>query len=274
MDKRKNLIKIVYHDGMISYYYRNDNIWIEVTDATSKLSRKCFRHTTLIEKSEEILKVILDEFSNGLGVDIIYTGDDDNYLYLLSTIKNKFPNANFSCVSCVRHGKISAAFSGLCGSGKTTLINAICKYLGEKWEMSENELFTTYKAANGQMLFYELKGVALDDDPLKIDKIVTVLETQGLDVLIYCIGIHKLHSIELEILDKIRCSHAKLKIIAVRTQSVYADEEAMGEEISRLLNGIKVIPVLAADYKTRVGNIEAYGIDNVVNYFFGGKSNG
>lgn len=272
MAEKRNSVKIVCRDGEISYYCKNiDNAWIEVKDHTSELSRSAFKYTSLTEKSEDIVRVIDKEYnSDGLGVDIIYIGDDENYMSLELSIKNKFPYKN---ITYVRQKKISAVFAGILGSGKTTLIEAIGKYTSAVWETNANEMFTVYKDASQQMEFYELSGFDgwNDSSISQVINTVTELEANGLDEFVYCINSSssKIFYIEQKIIKEIKASHPQIKLLILCTKSITADSETFAEEMSELFDGVKVIPILAIDYKTRVGTIEAYGLDDAVNYILG-----
>ena len=123
----------------------------------------------------------------------------------------------------------------------------------------------------------QLKNLHYSDNMIyeiaeKAKKAVDRLAELGLTTFIYCVGTPKFEQLEQDLIFYVRNNYPAVKILVVFTRSTHSDDQQCVDEISQYLEGIKVIPVLAVEMKTRGGGIiSAYGLDNVDRYIFEGK---
>ena len=97
------------------------------------------------------------------------------------------------------------------------------------------------------------------------------LARSGITALIYCLGTAKIESLEEKLLFFVRGKYPGIKILVVLTQSVEEEQALYVEQLSRNLDGIKVIAALAMDMKTRGGVVSSYGLDDIDRFIFEGK---
>ena len=73
---------------------------------------------------------------------------------------------------------------------------------------------------------------------------------------------------EEELIHFVANNYSSVKIILALTQYLDEEQTAFPEQLSEQLDGIRVVPLLAKDLKTREGTISAFGLDKLEHYIF------
>ena len=94
------------------------------------------------------------------------------------------------------------------------------------------------------------------------------LAKSNITTFVYCLGTKKIEALEEELISFARDNYPDIKILVVLTQFVDEEQDKYVEQLSADLEGVKVIPVLAMDKKTRHGVVSAYGLDDIERYIF------
>ncbi len=267
----RNKVKIVCNKNInsISYYFQNENSeWIRVSNS-SELSRKEYTYTTIKEKVFDILKIINEIYNPGSrGVDLYFEGSDDEFNIICKTLDSNYSQENIMC----HQNKMKIAVAGKIRSGKTTLIGELGKLLNVHYDNTQSTDYIVYNDKKGNIQWYELKGIDLGKENIEQTiSIIDELVNKGLTTFVYCFGTSKIEKLEEKIILHVRNNYPQIKILVVLTSCVYDEAPSLAEQVSKSINQVKVIPVLAKELKTRGGIIPAFGLEQIVKYIFEGR---
>lgn len=277
---KRNAIRVVCNPYMnkMSYYFRNELKEWDVLSGNSPLSRRYFRNTSIAERSVEILHKI-DEIYNrkNKGVDILFEGTVENYNLILEAIKNSFTDRDIRC----KLGTTKIAVVGKKSVGKTFLIDGLEDLQGFKYSKTEEKDFIKYADECNRAEWYEVGGIDLGKENVeKAFKTVEELSKEGLSSVIYCISAitGRIEEMEKAFIGRIVNSFVGLKIMLVLTMCYIDDIQEIVDEIEKITDQVKIVPVLAKEYKTglkdRNGNsltITPFGLEEVSMFVFEGR---
>ena len=274
---KRNTMKMVCNpfNNNISYYLKNELGEWDVLSGNSPLSRRYFTDTSIRERSAEILSKI-DEVYNrkNKGVDILFEGSDESYEIMQKTIHKLFPDRDIRCQ--LRITKI--AVMGKKAAGKTFLIEGLEELQGLSYSKTVEKKFIKYEDKYNHAEWYEINGIDLGRGNVeKAFETVKKLSKEGLSTVIYCISAtsNRIEKIEKDLIRKIEESFAELKVMIVLTMCYKDDIQEPIDEIEKITDQVKLIPVLAKPYKTgmkdRTGNpvvIPQFGLEDVSQFVF------
>ena len=266
----RNQIKIVsdIKRQSLAFYLKNEADMWHLVSNDSILSRKEYICATIQSKAVDIIQVISSVYNPGnRGVDISFEGEETDFILLRDVIDSQFAESNITCYM----QKTLIAVAGKIGAGKTTLIKGFGKYKDVSFNCYEKD--GNHVFADGEtVLWYEIPGIDFGGENLaKAKNALEELAQSGLTTFIYCLGTNKIEPLEEKLILYVRDTYPEIKILVVLTKSVGVEQTLDIEQISANLEGIKVIPTLAMDMKTRGGPVLAHGLDNVDRYIFEGK---
>lgn len=302
---KRNSIRIISNQETRTVFYHIKNEadqWVHV-DRSSPLSRKEYTETSFRESAEKIMKTIDDIYDTGnRGVDLEIKCTNDEFTYLSELIVKNYDNINIldtlkeptrqSEPTCSnediekvnknetekdadilrKQNKMQVAFVGKSDSETRTLMKALAELNHVEFLESNKSDYTLYKNLEKGQLWYEVAGIDIGKTNVeKADTTIKRLIHEGLDVLIYCFSTNGVGDAEKKILCSIKNDFPNVRILAVLTSCVDEDPTVFTERMSNHLDGIKVLPVLAKDIKTRCGIIKAYGIEDISRFIYGGK---
>lgn len=258
----RNRIKIVSQNDptLLRFFFMGENgKWCPAPNS-SILSRKIFADSKIKDKSREIVSTINAIYNVGKrGIDIFFEGSEDDFLLLQEEVNQYFPKEN---INCILKSKIIGIVVGKADSGKTTLIEELANFTGDNITATEEKGITTYNSNSTSSQWYELPGLevgAANFNQIK-NSFAALVETKN-TTLIYCCRSNKIESAEVGFIRFVSEAYPHVKTILVLTQYVEEDGNEVSKLMSNVLGGIKVIPVLARNIKTRNGTIEPYGLD-------------
>lgn len=277
----RNKIRIVSNPlaKHISYYYKNElNEW-NTFSSSSPLSRNYFTETIMNEKANEIV-VKLDEIYNrkNKGLDITYEGDEEGYKIFQRAIKDNLKGRNVLC----HMGCTKVIVTGKVGSGKTTLIKQMEKKNGISYNIKIFDDYYLYKDTNNTE-WYEIKGIDFGRENIEkayanICKIVK--DTSAM--IVYCIhsSNRRIEESESKFILNLISTFPELAGMIVLTHCV--NKKGLNDfidEIEKLTDQIKVVPVLAEDYMLDMEDertnkpiiLKAFGLDKLAEYIFEGR---
>ena len=266
-----NQIKIVSNTKKraLAFYMKNELQEWRLISNDSILSRKEYINSSIEDRVEDIVHEINSVYNPGKrGVDIFFDGEEKDFLLLKKTIDSHFSQNNITCVM----QKVRIAVAGKVGAGKSTLIKSFSVFKGEAFHCYENDGVLQYSDDSGTVIWYEIPGIDFGAENLaNTKKAFEKLARSGITALIYCLGTAKIESLEEKLLFFVRGKYPGIKILVVLTQSVEEEQALYVEQLSRNLDGIKVIAALAMDMKTRGGVVSSYGLDDIDRFIFEGK---
>ncbi len=267
----RNRMKIVSNQNSksLAYYLMNEQGHWNLVSKYSELSRQKYTSAKLSEQGTEILSVIARDYNvGGRGVSIQFEGSKEEFRHLQQCIERLFPNQEILC----EHQNSVIVVSGKLKTGKSILIEGMCNSTGDSPNVIIHETFTEYSTENSHVTWYETKGIDLGKENVKAAKhTISQLAECGMTSFIYCLSSDKIEKLEESLLDYIQQNYPSVKILVVLTLSLDDESTIYANQLSQHLNGIRVIPVLAKAYKTKYGQIEAYGLDEVSKYLFEGR---
>lgn len=307
----RNKIKIVSNKSlkMVSYYIQNEDLeWIPV-DKSSPLSRKEYIEISLKDNAEKVIRTIDEIYNVGdRGVDIQFEGSDDEYTNICSVTSRNGSIVNISGENCKQekgefpknisadhhvtnnvlekkagdtnvdmnisfeHKKSQLIVAGKIKSGKTVFIEEFCKFSNIRYSKRETNEYMQYTSADGNTTWYELKGIDLGKEHITAyEKTLEKIVSETMTVYIYCISTSKIESTEEKMIMDFKSKHPGVKILIVLTSYIEDDALLVAEQISKQVNGVRVIPILAREKKTRQGIIPSFGLDSVSQYIYGGR---
>lgn len=267
----RNQIKIVSNAKRqsLAFYMKNEADEWRLVSNDSALSRKAYIGTTIQSRAVDIVRVIHTVYNPGnRGVDIFFEGEEKDFLLLKDTVDRQFSESNITCVM----QKTLVAVAGKIGAGKTSLIKGFWNYKDISFNCCEKDGIFVFTDDDEAVVWYEIPGIDFGaENVIKARKTFEKLAKSGLTTFIYCLGTNKIEAAEEDFIFFVRNKYPEIKILVVLTQSVDDEQALYVEQLSGNLDGIKVIPTLAMDMKTRGGVVSAYGLDDIDRYIFEGK---
>ncbi len=272
---KRNAIRVVCnpYTSKMSYYFRNEIGEWDVLSGSSPLSRKYYTNASIAEKASEILMKI-DEIYNrkNRGVDILFEGTNENYELILNTIKESFKERDISC----KLGTTKIAVIGKQAVGKSLLIEGLENLHGFKYSKIKEQAYLRYVDECNHAEWYELNGIDLGKGSVEMAyETIKKLSEEGLSVVIYCISATsgKIEEIEKKLIRKIADGFAELKVMIVLTMCYKEDVQDVINEIEKITNQVKLVPVLAKEYKTKCKDkkIDPFGLEDVSAFAFEGR---
>ena len=275
---KRNTIRVVCnpYTNKISYYLKNELGEWNVFSGNSPLSRKYYRNTSIAERSVEILRKI-DEIYNrkNKGVDILFEGTLENYNLILEVIKNSFTERDITC----KLGTTKIAVVGKKSVGKTFLIDGLEDLQGFKYSKTEEKDFVKYVDECNHAEWYEINGI--DSGKHNVEetfKTIERLSKEGLSLVIYCILANRIQNSDEDFIRKIVNSFVELKIMIVLTMCYDDNTQKYVAEIKKIMDPVKIVPVLAKEYKTGLKNksgdsliVPPFGLEDVSSFVFEGR---
>lgn len=266
----RNKIKIVANQeaGTVAYYFRNENgEWIRVSSA-SLLSKRGFRYTTMKEKAREILAAINEEYNYGeRGIDILFEGADEEFLTLCTVITNHFSGENMIC----RASRLKIAVAGKVGAGKRILVEELSWLNNIQFQQKEESGYTVFQDKMGAVEWYVLEGIEIGKENVaQTQAALDKLALEGISVFIYCVASSKIETLEEELVIHMRDTYGSVRPLVLLTQGIDMDAVRYADVLSERLGGVKVMPILARDKKTRGGVVPAFGLKEASKYIFEG----
>ena len=194
---------------------------------------------------------------------------------------------------------LNMVIMGKTGAGKSTLLNAI---LGEKLAPTgkgqavtkENKIYSKklmlplgaendefYSLVSKNVNLYDTVGLEVDQEITNSTLedlqrlIVEAKETEknrDITIVLFCVNYRssRFETYEIELIKKLSIEY-EIPFVLVLTQCIDDDEGELERQIKKDLPELKIIRVLAENYKTKGGVIEAYGItellrESILNY--------
>lgn len=263
----RNRVKIVHQQDSqrTSYFSQNEaGNWVPVP-SDSILSRNMFTQGAFIEKIPGILWAINDNYNLAArGVDIVFEGPKDAMTALLACIETSFHDQN---IECQRKRMVVVAGKG--GSGKTTLIKALFKFLGYQYEKSRDVGHTCYTGNGGLTVFSEVDSIDIGIETLdRAGQAIRSLGKARASSLIYCIPTDRIEQTECDFLDALHHDMPNLGMVLALTCCLYDDPSSIVRKIKESVPYAKIQPVLARERRLRGIVMEPYGLDKIVEGIF------
>lgn len=264
----RNQVKIVSDKDTktLAFYFMNEQQkWCAVSNS-SVLSRKEYVTASIKERSSDIVDVINRIYNVGnRGVDIYFEGPVKDFHVLKETLSEEFSNKNIICY--IQQSIIAVA--GKVQSGKTTLIFGLGGYKGKSYHYTDVDGIATYTDDEGTTIWYEIPGIDIGkENVIAVRESFERLAKKGVTTFIYCLRTSKIEPLEEELIHFVANNYSSVKIILALTQYLDEEQTAFPEQLSEQLDGIRVVPLLAKDLKTREGTISAFGLDKLEHYIF------
>lgn len=277
---KRNTVKMVCnpYTNRMSYYFRNELGEWEVLSSDSPLSRQYYTNTTVSEKVQEILEKI-DEIYNrkNKGLDILFEGTNENYHILCETIEKNFYGKNINC----KLGTTKIAVVGKKSAGKSYLIDGIENLQGFKYSKIKQDGYVRYVDECNHAEWYEITGIDLGKNKVEESyDTIKKLSKEGLSAVVYCIPATsgRIEEIEKTLIKRIETDFAEMRTMIALTMCFKDDIQEAIDEIEKITDQIKVVPVLAKEYKTALkdkkGNalvIDSFGLEDISRFVFEGR---
>ena len=266
----RNRVKIVSNQeaGTISYYFQNEKgEWMPVSSA-SLLSRREFRYAAIAEKGQAILEAINEMYNYGeRGVDVLFEGSNEDFQVLCSILDKHFPEENMVC----RESKLKIAVAGKSGSGKKAFVEELSRLNGIQLYQDERPGYIVYQDKLGAIEWYVLEGIEIGKENIGgTQEMLDRLALENISVFIYCVSSPKIEPLEEKVIVHMRDTYRSVRPLILLTQGFDIETERYAGILTERFDGIKVIPILANDKKTRGGIISAFGLEKVSKYIFEG----
>lgn len=277
---KRNSIRVVCnpYSNKMSYYFKNELGEWEVLSGNSPLSRQFFTNTTITERGDQILQKIDEIYNrNNKGIDILFEGTSENYNLFLQSISKLFSNRDITC----KLGTTKIAVVGKKAVGKTYMIDGFEDIQGFKYSKTKEPEYVRYADECNHAEWYEVNGIDLGKDKVEAAfNTIKKLSKKNLSAVIYCIpaSTGRIEDIEKKLIKKIADSFSELKVMIVLTMCYKDDIQEAIDEIEKITDQVKIVPVLAKEYKTGIkdenGNpltIAPFGLEEVSSFVFEGR---
>ena len=277
---KRNSIRVVCnpYTNKMSYYFKNEIGEWDVLSSNSPLSRQYYTNTSISERANEILTKI-DEIYNrkNKGIDILFEGTSENYKRINEIVNSNFKGRDITC----KLGTTRIAVVGKKAVGKTFLIEGMENLQGFKYQKKSTDFFDKYSDECNHAEWFEVAGIDLGKKEIeKAFDTIKKLSEEGLSAVVYCIAASsgRIEDIEKEFIKRIAEDFLELKVMIVLTQCFKEDIQDAIDEIEKITDQIKLVPVLARDYKTGLKNedgeasiIPSFGLQEVSQFVFEGR---
>ncbi len=266
----RNKVKIVANQeaGTVAYYFQNEKAeWVPVSSA-SLLSKREYRYAAIAEKAQEILEAINETYNYGdRGVNVLFEGSNEDFQALQSAMMKYFSGENMVC----QDSKLKIAVVGKSGAGKTAVVEEVSRQNNIQLSQEEQRGYTIYQDKLGAVEWYVLEGIEIGKENIRetqerLDKLML----DNVSVFVYCVASSKIETLEERLITYIRDTYRSVRPIVLLTQGFDLEAERYAGILTERLGGIKVLPILARDKKTRGGVVPAFGLDTVSKYIFEG----
>ena len=249
----------------ITLEVRNNSL-LTIYWAQQAAPRKAVTNLRLLDK---IISAICSIYNPGnRGINLFFEGSEEEYRIILDILDTEFANFNISCFrkeTCI-------AVAGKIGSGKTTLINEMGHLKGITYTQSRMDNILSYSNEEMAIVWKEMPGIDIGKESMdEAVKTFEYLAKNGLTNFVYCLNTNKIEKSEEDFIEMVKNNYPDIKILLVLTKCAVEDGNLYADELSKRMENLKVIPVLAKDLKTRFGTILAYGLDDIERYIFEGK---
>lgn len=266
-----NKVKIISDPNLneLSFFYRNDTDgkWRPVS-RESPLSRLAYTTCDLLDAGDEIISIIDHLFNNGgRGVDIQFEGPEAEFQHLQACVSRRSPNRDIRCL----RQKTVIAVAGKVGAGKTTLIQEMCRYMGVSFHSTKRDGYEEYVVDLGNVVWYELSGIDIGKEYMDAARDTFDRLSGEVTDFIYCLSTQKIEAMEGAFLSHVKNTYPDVKPLLLFTNYLEETDNPFMDRLSGQLDGIKILTVLAKEYRTRQGTIPAYGLDAVRTHLFEGK---
>lgn len=267
----QNKIKIVSNPSTktLTFFLMNEKgNWCLVSNY-SELSRSKFTASNIFDTGETIVAVIDRDYNTGgRGVDIRFEGPEDEYIYLQQCVEKHFKDQNVEC----KHYETKIAVAGKIGSGKTIFIEEMCKDGAGASSSVSHSGYQLYSDSKANTIWYEIDGIDIGkENVLVAQNTFDSLASGGVTDFIYCLSTNKIEELEEELIAHVKNTYPKIHILVLLTDYLDDSNDLFTEQLSHHLWGVKVIPIIARNIKTRNGIVEAFGLDDVRKFLFEGK---
>lgn len=267
----QNRIKIVSNPNprSLSFFLMNEKgQWVSVSNY-SELSRKKYTTADIFTAGDDIVSIIDRDYNTGgRGVDIRFEGTPEEYAFLQECVKKRFQHQNIVC----NHYQTIIAVAGKINSGKSTFIEAMCKYGGGNSSSIQFDGYERYTAYPSNAIWYEIAGIDIGKENVTAaQETLSRIIPDGVTDFIYCISTNKIEELEEKFILNIKSTYPHINVLLLLTNHLDDSDDLFIDQLSHQLNNVKVLPILAKARQTRNGIIEAYGLDNVSRYLFEGK---
>ena len=279
INMKRNSLKVVCnpYTNKISYFFKNELGEWNVLSGNSPLSRQYYTDTSVRKRAKEIL-IKIDEIYNrkNRGVDIQFEGTNDNYRFLIEVLRQNFSDRDINCILDTTR----IAVLGKKSSGKTTLIEGLEEYQGGRYSKRQEERYLIYADEYNHEQWLEIHGIDLGKDKVE-EAYCTVKELakEGLSAIVYCIPSvsGRIEELEKDLIQRIVEDFNGLKVMIALTMCYKDDEDIRSsiDELEKITNQLKIVPVLAKKYNTNLKDaegkmisIQPFGLDLVSKYVF------
>lgn len=277
---KRNKIRVVCNPctNKMAYYFKNEIGEWNVLSDSSPLSRKRYTNILFSEKVNELLTEIDKVYNRkNKGVDILFEGTTENYKLLLSTIQSSFKDRDIDC----QLGTTKIAVVGKKAVGKSSLIEGLECLQGFQYSKTNRKGYSKYVDECNHAEWYEIEGIDLGKDQVEIAfKTIEKLSEKGLSAAIYCISAisGRIEEIEKELIKKLADNFVELKVMVVLTMCYKDEAQELIDEIEKITDQMKLVPVLAKEYKVGIkgdnGNSQVilpFGLEEVTSFVFEGR---
>lgn len=278
---KRNKIRIVCNPNKkeMSFFLKNELGEWESLSNSSPLSRKKYTCASMEKNVKEILTEI-DVIYNrkNKGVEILFEGTDEKYDILSGAIKKFFYERDI--LSQIQITK--TAVVGKLAVGKTCLIKGFEALQEHKYAISKGSGYVRYLDKHNHVEWYEVNGIDFGKDKIEETfEMISRLSEEDLSTVIYCVSAEagRIEEIEQNFIKKI-AEIANIKVMIVLTMC-YIDEQDIRKKvdnIEKITDQIKIVPVLSKPYKTGAKNqsgeaitIDAFGLEDISKFVFEGR---
>lgn len=278
---KRNLMRVVCNPStkQISYYFRNEKGEWTVLSGNSPLSGKYYTHTSLEERASDIVRK-LDEIYNrkNKGLNILVEGSSREFECLQKAIGLLPSERDVNCK--LRATKIAVV--GKKNVGKTLLIEGLGNLQNQLLTATKREGYTKFANSDSHTEWYELDGIDLGIE--KVEEAfaaISDLVFDDLSIVIYCISGEsgRIEEIEKDFITRMKEAFPQLFIIMAVTMCYKEDIKEIVDEIEKITGHMKIVPVLAKEYKIskrdniygQTLNVEPFGLEELSTYVFEGK---
>lgn len=274
MEKRnipQNRIKIVSNPTTksLTFFLMNEKgKWCLVSNY-SELSRSKFTASSIFDSGESIVAVIDRDYNTGgRGVDICFEGPEDEFIYLQQCVAKHFKDQNIEC----NHHETKIAVAGKIGSGKTIFIEEMCKEGTGTSSSVSHPGYQLYSDSRTNTKWYEIDSIDIGkENVIAAQQTFDSLAAEGVTNFIYCLATNKIEELEEGLIAHVKNTYPKIRILVLLTDYLDDSNDLFTEQLSNHLDGVKVLPIIARNIKTRNGIVEAFGLDDVRKFLFEGK---